>query len=310
MQGGKHSAAAYTELEKWAYGSVVASITSFVVSAGTGMNLNISTGAGLISDTIARRIGTDATETATVPTASASFNRIDTVVAYIDTGVTPTTSVTDNTNDILKFAVVAGTAASTPVAPTGAAIISAIGAGKPYMVLYDVLVPQNATNTSGMTLTDRRKVMTQIQAGQFAAGAIATADIANLAVTTAKLAAGAVTLAKLDSGLISLLGDFTLGEVATPYKWIDGKTIYKKTVSCGGLPNSGSTTTAHGITGLTAVLEYRGIGMKLSGSPKQFIDYQQGNGVNTYIDSTNVNIATTIARSQFSTNYMTLWYTK
>jgi len=159
MQGGKHSAAAYTELEKWAYGSCVASLTSFVLSAGSGMNLNISTGAGLISDTIARRIATDATESVTVPAASASFNRIDSVIAYIDTAVSPTTSVTDNTNDILKFVVVAGTAAASPAAPTGSAIAAAIGAGKPYMVLWDVFVPQNATNNSGMTFTDRRSLL-------------------------------------------------------------------------------------------------------------------------------------------------------
>lgn len=195
MQGGKHSAAAYTELEKWAYGSCVASLTSFVVSAGTGMNVNISTGAGLISDTIARRIGTDATETATVPTASASFNRLDSVVAYIDTSVTPSTGVTDNTNNILKFVVVAGTAASTPVAPTGAAIISAIGAGKPYMVLYDVLVPQNATNTSGMTFTDRRVVMSTPSIPD---GIVTTAKVANLAVTKAKVAAASIDRTKID----------------------------------------------------------------------------------------------------------------
>lgn len=211
MQGGKHSAAAYTELEKFAFGSCVASLASFVVSAGTGMNLNISTGAGLISDTIARRIGTDAVETATVPTASASFGRIDTVVAYIDTAVSPTTAVTDNTNDILKFVVVAGTAASTPVAPTGAAIVTAIGAGKPYMVLYDVLVPQNATNTSGMTLTDRRVLLTAptvadnaIIAAKIAALAVTTAKIDNLAVTTAKINDNAVTNTKLSTSAIKL----------------------------------------------------------------------------------------------------------
>lgn len=159
MQGGKHSAAAYSELEKWIYGSAKATIDSFVVSAGTGMSANISTGAGLIYDTIARRIATDATETATVPTASASFNRIDSVVAYIDTAVSPTTAVTDNTNDILKFVVVAGTAAATPVAPTGSAIVAAIGAGKPYLVLADILLPQNATNLSGATFTNRAPII-------------------------------------------------------------------------------------------------------------------------------------------------------
>lgn len=302
MQGGLHSAAAYAAFENRAYGSCVANAASLVVTAGAGMNLNISSGDGLISVDafLARRIQVTATETAAVSAANASFNRLDTVVAYIDTGVAPTTAVVDNINDILKFKVVPGTAAATPAVPTGAAIQASIGAGNPYMVLYDVLVPQGATNVAGVTLTDRRKVLTVVDPANIPTGGISTAKIAD----------GAITQPKMASALLSLLGDFTLTEVATPYKWVDGKTIYKKTVSCGGLPNSGSTTTAHGITGLTAVIEYRGVGMNLSGSPKQFIDYQQGNGVNTYIDSTNINIATTIARAQFSTNYMTLWYTK
>jgi hypothetical protein len=201
IQGGKHSAAAYSELEKWAYGSCVASATSFVVSAGSGMNLNISTGAGLISDTIARRIGTDATETATVPTASASFNRIDSVVAYIDTAVTPTTGVTDNTNDILKFVVVAGTAAASPVAPNDSAIQSAIGAGKPFMRLYNVTVPQNATNTSGMTFSDQRTVLS---APSIADGIVTTAKLAALSVTSAKIATNAVTGDKLATDAITI----------------------------------------------------------------------------------------------------------
>jgi len=179
MQGGKHSVLAYSAFENRAWGSCVASAASFVVSIGTGMGLNISTGDGLISvdTTLARRIQIDAVETVTVSAASASYGRIDSVVAYIDTAVTPDTSTTDNANNILKFIVVAGTAASTPVAPTGAAIQSAIGAGKPYMILYNALIPQNAVNTSGVTLTDLRNVFT-IQK---------TANIADLAITTGKL---------------------------------------------------------------------------------------------------------------------------
>lgn len=157
MAGGKHSAAAYAAFENRLYGgNVKASPDSFVVSAGSGMNASISAGDGLIDtgNNYARRIQTDSAETVAVAAASGSFNRIDSIVAYIDTDVTPTTSVTDNTNDILKFASVAGTAASTPVAPSGAAILSAIGAGKPYMILANVLVPQSAANLSGATFTN------------------------------------------------------------------------------------------------------------------------------------------------------------
>ena len=151
LAGGKHSDAAYAAFENRLLSSVKASLDSFVVSAGTGMQVNISAGDGLISTGSgnARRIQSDAVENATVSAASASFNRRDTVVAYIDTGVTPSTGVVDNSNDVLKFAVVAGTAAATPAAPSDATIQAAIGAGNPFLRLAEILVPQSAVNLSG-----------------------------------------------------------------------------------------------------------------------------------------------------------------
>lgn len=156
LAGGKHSDAAYAAFENRLLSSVKASLDSFVVSAGTGMQVNISAGDGLISTGSgnARRIQSDAVENATVSAASASFNRRDTVVAYIDTGVTPSTGVVDNSNDVLKFAVVAGTAAATPAAPSDATIQAAIGAGNPFLRLAEILVPQSAVNLSGATFTD------------------------------------------------------------------------------------------------------------------------------------------------------------
>lgn len=201
MQGGLHSAAAYAGLENRAYGSCVASPTSFVVTPGAGMNLSISSGDGLISVDafLARRIQVTATESAAVSAANASFNRLDTVVAYIDTGVAPTTAVIDNVNDVLKFKVVPGTAAATPAAPTGAAIQASIGAGNPYMVLYDVLVPQGAVNVAGVTLTDRRVLLA---APAVADGIVSTNKLANLAVTTAKIANKAVNVDKFDYSVL------------------------------------------------------------------------------------------------------------
>lgn len=191
-QGGLHSDAAFTAFENRAWGSCVANAASFVVTPGAGMNLSISTGDGLISvDAFnARRIQVTTTETVAVPAASASFGRIDTVVAYIDTAVVASTAQVDNTNDMLKFMVVAGTAAATPVAPTGAAIQAAIGAGNPYNPLYDVLVPQSAVNTTGVTLTDRRKIINVIDTAALKDLAVTTAKIIDLAITNAKIAAG------------------------------------------------------------------------------------------------------------------------
>src|SRR3954454_10393927 len=70
-------------------------------------------------------------EALTVTTANPSNPRRDYVVAYIDKGVTPSTAVTNNSNGVLKLAVVAGTAASSPSDPTGSQITTAIGASTP-----------------------------------------------------------------------------------------------------------------------------------------------------------------------------------
>lgn len=192
MEGGLHSAAAYSAFENRAWGNCVASTDSFVVTAGTGMNARISAGDGLISvnANLARRIQSDAQETVSVAAASTAYNRIDSVVAYIDTSVTPTTSVVDNTNGILKFASVAGTAASSPQAPNQAAIQSAIGAGKPYMVLYNITVPTNATSLTGATFNDQRKVIGIITPEQLPTDIITAPKIKDGAVTNAKIAGG------------------------------------------------------------------------------------------------------------------------
>lgn len=159
MEGGLHSAAAYAAFENAMYGSCVASADDYVATAGTGMNVSLSTGNGLISTGtgFARRIASDSVNTIAI-TAAASSARIDSIVAYIDNGATPTTSVVDNTNNILKFIAVAGTPAATPSAPTTATIQSAVGAGNPYMILWNITIPANATALTNATFTDVRTI--------------------------------------------------------------------------------------------------------------------------------------------------------
>lgn len=160
MAGGLHSAAAYAAFEDALYGTCVAGDTSFQVSAGTGMNVTIAQGNGLISTGtgFARRIAADAPNIVAVSAASTANPRIDAIVAYIDNGVTPTTSVVDNTNGVLKFKSVTGSPAATPSDPSDSAIQSSVGAGNPYMVLAYVTVPKNATAISTGTFTDARKI--------------------------------------------------------------------------------------------------------------------------------------------------------
>lgn len=59
------------------------------------------------------------------------------------------------------------------------------------------------------------------------------------------------------SGSVNLSDEgngYSTSEIATRYKWIDGKTIYKKTVNFGALPNNTVKTVAHSISGMTRML--------------------------------------------------------
>lgn len=198
MEGGLHSAQAFSAFENAMYGSCVADIDSYKATAGTGMNVTLSTGNGLISTGtgFARRIASDATNTVAITASSTANPRKDVVVAYIDNGVTPTTTVVDNTNNILKFKSVAGTPAASPVAPTASAIQTSVGAGNPYMILWEITVPKSATSLTGATFTDKR-------------------NIANI-ITGDDLDDGTVTVSKLDASTIDYsVGNPTSGESIT-----------------------------------------------------------------------------------------------
>lgn len=201
MAGGKHSAEAYSAFEGLLYGSCVASGLT-VDKSSSNMNCFIDSGAGLIKvgSTYARRFAIEGgTLTVTVSASSATLARRDSIVLYVDNSVTPTTSVEDNTNGILKGMVVAGTPAQNPTAPNATTIQSAVGAGNPYIVLYDILVPANATNLSTATLYDRRVMASKALADTLPDGSIKSDMLATSSVTTTKVADNAITPAKMSS---------------------------------------------------------------------------------------------------------------
>lgn len=161
MAGGKHSAAALSAYLNGLNGSSVADGLKVEVTGSSGLNVLVKVGNGMIDTGLGygRMIAIDADETVALSAASASNPRNDLIVAYIDNTVTPTTSVTDNTNNILKFAAVAGTPASSPTDPSGATIQGAVGAGNPYMILGRVRVDTSATSLTADKITDLRKVI-------------------------------------------------------------------------------------------------------------------------------------------------------
>jgi hypothetical protein len=91
------------------------------------------------------------------------------------------------------------------------------------------------------------------------------------------------------------------------YSVIDGDKIYAKTLNCGGLPSSGSTNTAHGISGLAMDNHFKAQGFAFySASMLQLPDMN----VRLYITTTNLVIAVAQDLSQFTGTRVRIEYTK
>lgn len=126
---------------------------SVLVGTGSG---RIATGTYPVSYGYLFGIDTSAGESVTITTANPSNPRLDTIVAYIDLAVTVSTATANNPNNMLKLIAVAGTPASTPAAPTGAAIQTAVGGSNPYTILANVLVGTGVTQVTNANVIDRR----------------------------------------------------------------------------------------------------------------------------------------------------------
>ena len=293
MGGGAHSDAAYTAFENAAYGSCVANATSLAVSAGSGMSVRIAAGDGIISTpSSGKRIQSDAIETVTISAANATYPRIDSVVVYIDNAVQPTTAVIDNVNGILKFAAVAATPAANPTAPTESMIQAAIGAGNRYMVLADVKVPNGATSMNTATLTDRRKVATMVDSSNLAKKAVKAENIDFTTMPGNK---------------------YSTDEQDTGKKWINGKTIYQKTLIMGGLGLATTIKKPHNISNLDMVIRIQGIAKENSIGATINLPHtadQQPYTVTVYADNTNINIQTYADQRGYAQSYVTIWYVK
>ena len=272
LNGGLYSGDAFTAFETRIAssnnGSIVASPSDLKVSAGSGMNVTVSTGAGIIGNgTLSGvRFAIDAPATVAVNAASTANPRMDSVVAYIDKSVSASTSVVDNTDlGIVKFKSVAGTPASTPTAPSASTIQSSIGAGNPYMVLANITVPKSSTAASSFKIADTRITPT-------------SAIITDNSITTSKLADKAVTSNKIN--WTTFPGNYTTSETDTRQTWVDGRKIYKRTVVFNQLGNS--VPSEQSVTGVGKVVDFKATMFNGSNSwkiPYKFVDrvsYEQG----------------------------------
>lgn len=106
---------------------------------------------------------------------------------------------------------------------------------------------------------------------------------------------------------IDNIADYSTREKAVG-KWIDGKTIYKKTIDCGNLPNNASKNVNHNISNIDRIITFEAMATGTNSFlPVPFI------GANNYvaINFSNVDIylATNVDRSGYYL-YVTMYYTK
>lgn len=108
---------------------------------------------------------------------------------------------------------------------------------------------------------------------------------------------------------------FSTSEIKTGTTWIDGSTIYKKTVNTGAL-NSNNKQTKHGISGIKQVIKMEGLAIATSHSmgtiyvslPRAHRDNDHdGIGLEVYGNVVNVIVG---QNNVFYDSYVTIYYTK
>ena len=94
--------------------------------------------------------------------------------------------------------------------------------------------------------------------------------------------------------------------------WIDGKPIYRKTISCGALNNAETKLVAHGIADLDYVVDFKGIAKNPTVNYYIPMNYAPQSDTMNYcfIDKDNISIYCTVDRSQYTESYVTIYYTK
>ena len=298
-----HSPAALTQLMRDALSGEVAD--GLDVVAGSGMNVTVNAGTALVGRDPSYNINVIGTETVNVGAASPSNPINAVIVAYVDRNVAGDQSVTDNTNDVFKLKAISGAAASNPADPTNSAIQAAIGASNPFIILARVKKRAGATAISSNDITDLRKMTTLPN------GRINNANlISDGTIESKNIKDGSILPQKLSS--ISR-GDYSTDEIDTGRKWINGKNIFCKTFSMGGLGVATTVKKPHNISNLDMVIRIQGIAKENSIGATINLPHaadQQSYMVTVYADNTNVNIQTYADQSGYVQSYVTLWYTK
>lgn len=282
------------EANGWAQAYSAGLLEGNGVKQNTSANMNVLVGGSttkpdvvLAENAAGYRVALDIVgQQAVAITKPASNSRISAIVAYTDDLSLGTTEDTvTGSPSTCGLIVVNGTAASSPSEPTDTQIRNAItsdgatGSQAAYCVIATILVASNTTTITDSLITNK----------------------------TAKLAGtGVVSSSNIDFTTFSTTDEIVCGT------WINGKTIYKKTVYFGSLPNNSNKSVAHGISGIEYVVKIEGIndaGNAWSPLPLVFRGADYIWNLEVYVDPTNITMASSKDLSS-RTAYLTIYYTK
>lgn len=142
---------------------------------------------------------------------------------------------------------------------------------------------------------------------RIADGAVTSAKIADGTVTGTDIATNTVTAANM----VAAFTNYSTTEQNTGCKWIDGKTIYRKVVNLGSLPNATPGSVAHGISNISTVI--RLTGMATNGTvflPLPLARYNNfASQIGLYADMTNIVVEPGNDRTAF-TGFAIIEFTK
>lgn len=125
-----------------------------------------------------------------------------------------------------------------------------------------LVLSQNGSYLGSFTANSSQLVQVDIET--ITADDIASSAAITPLVQTAMIANGAVTADKISWA--TMPGNYSYNETSTRCTWVDGKTIYQKTIDFGALPNATVKTVNHDISSISEIIDIKCIG------------YSSGNG--------------------------------
>lgn len=142
---------------------------------------------------------------------------------------------------------------------------------------------------------------------------VLTADQLNEIVSNYEYIANQFPIAASNVDFSTFGENFSESEVATDFTWIDGKTVYKKTVVIGAFSGTGTFSKAHGISNLSVPIMVSGFALDGGAGEFKTLPYVRPDvsysGISIAVSSTDIRIGRN-AGYNISNSWVTIWYTK